>query len=116
MYEDAIDERLVELAFSDGSVDCPQGWEVEGPGSETGDEVCAGDAGEGRGDGENEVALISEKGIAAKADGIGLGPCTGRREPPSGEGRRGTGDDVSLPLPLRPLCLRDEMSIEGGGT
>jgi len=91
---------------------------VEGPGNETGDEVCAGDTGEGRGDGENEVALIGERGFDAKADGIGLGPCIGRRELFSGEGRRGTGDDVSLGrIPLRSLCLReDEMSRGGSGS
>jgi hypothetical protein len=46
MSEDAIDERLVELAFSDGRFGIVLGWEVEGPGSEMGDEICDGDAGE----------------------------------------------------------------------
>ena len=88
---------------------------MEGPGSETGDEVCAGDAGEGRGDGENEVALINEKDVAAKADGVGPGPCIGRRELFSGEGRRGTGDGVSLGrIPLRSSCLREDEKSGGG--
>jgi len=64
MNEDATDERLVELAFSDGKFCCLQGWELERAGSETGDEVRAGDAGAGRGGGENEEALIGEIGIA----------------------------------------------------
>jgi hypothetical protein len=46
MSEDAIEERLVELAFSEGRFVVLQGWEAEGPGRETGDEVCVGDPGE----------------------------------------------------------------------
>jgi len=51
MSEDAVDERLVEFAFADGDFTGLNGWEVEGQGKETGEEVCVGDAGEG---GENE--------------------------------------------------------------
>jgi hypothetical protein len=71
MNEDATEERLVELAFSDGKFCCLQGWEVERAGSETGDEVGVGDAGAGRsggggggGGGKNEEALMGEIGIA----------------------------------------------------
>jgi len=63
MSEDANDERLVELTFSDGKFGCLQGWEVEGEGNETGDEVWTGDAGEDVGSGENEETLIGEIGI-----------------------------------------------------
>jgi hypothetical protein len=46
LNEDATEERLVELAFSEGWFVVLQGWEAEGPGRETGDEVYVGDAGE----------------------------------------------------------------------
>jgi hypothetical protein len=46
MSEGAIEDRLVELAFSEGRFVVLQGWEAEGPGRATGDEVYVGDAGE----------------------------------------------------------------------
>ena len=63
MNEEAIDERLFELAFSDWSVAVLQGCEAEGPVNETGEEVYVGDAAEGEG-GDNEETLIGERGNA----------------------------------------------------
>jgi len=46
MSEDVIEERLVRLELAEGRFVVLQGWDAEGPGRETGDEVCVGDAGE----------------------------------------------------------------------